>query len=126
MDFSSIDGERCVSASTCAAEIYLNRMLANCIGVRTSGKWHAIFLCMLCLHSHAFLSKQGLCQVPQVTRTARDNVSGRLNEGSAGLTSLLGTPRLEVDLYRPIPPVGASRLRRRCLRPRGMPGCTHP
>ena len=22
--------------------------------------------------------------------------------------------------------VGASRLRRRCLRPRGMPGCTHP
>jgi hypothetical protein len=42
------------------------------------------------------------------------------------LTSLQLKPRLEVVLCKAHPEMGASRLRRRCLRPRGMPGCTHP
>jgi len=42
------------------------------------------------------------------------------------LTSRWLLPTLEVALWMANPKLGASRLRRRCLRPRGMPGCTHP
>jgi hypothetical protein len=61
-----------------------------------------------------------------VQEKSRDSGACRHFRHSNRLTSPLGKPRLEVDLYRPIPNMGASRLRRRCLRPRGMPGCTHP
>src|SRR5690348_13670258 len=52
-----------------------------------------------------------------------------LSHQISSLTSFWARPKMEdVGLFFESvnPPVGASRFRRGCLRPRGMSGCTHP